>query len=102
MKEKLEVVWPLGKSTVRPQALAPRLETLEGKTICGLYNGRYYFEQTWPVVEAALAKKYPDIKFVDWEKFGLFYGKDQQSVLAALPEKLKQYHCDAVISGRGG
>ncbi len=101
MIEKLEAVWPLGRFTQAPQPLAPRLDTLEGKTICGLFNGVFYFEKTWPLVKQVLSQKYPGIKFVDWEKLGLFYSQDETASLKALPDKLKQYGCDAVISGRG-
>ncbi len=38
MKEKTDVVWPVGKASRAPQPLASRLDTLEGKTICGLFN----------------------------------------------------------------
>ena len=101
MKEKMEVVWPLGKSAEAPRSLALRLDTLEGKTICGLYNGVFHFDKTWPLIKQLLSKKYPGIKFVDWEEFGKFYGKEEIALLEALPDKLKQYGCDAVISGRG-
>jgi hypothetical protein len=96
-----KVVWPSGQSTQPPQALAPRLDTLEDKTICGLSNGRYYFAETWPLIKKLLLQKYPGIKFVDWEKFDIIPDKDEGAVLRALPEKLRKYGCDAVISGRG-
>ena len=101
MKEKIEVVWPLGRVAVPKQPLAPRLDTLEGKTICGLYNGSFRFEETWPLVKQLLSKKYPGIKFVGWEEFGKFHGKEEMPLLEALPGKLAQYNCDAVVSGRG-
>ena len=101
MKEKIEVVWPLGKAMYPPQPLAPRLDTLEGKTICGLWDGVFYFEKTWPLTKQLLSKKYSGIKFVDWEEFGKFTSKEEMSQLKALPGKLAQYGCDAVISGRG-
>jgi hypothetical protein len=49
-----------------------------------------------------LKKKYPTAKFVGWEEFGKF-GADEFEIplLKALPDKLKQYKCDAVISGNG-
>ncbi len=101
MKEKVEVLWPLGRSQLQKQSLAPRLDTLEGKTICGLFNWAYHFDETWPLIKQLLSKKYRGIKFVDWENFGYFFGKEEMSQLEALPGKLKEYGCDAVISGRG-
>lgn len=101
MSQKMAVVWPLAKSNQPPQRLAPRLDTLEGKTICGLFNGRYHFEDTWPLTKELLAKRYPGIKFVGWEEFGIFNNEAEPDRLKGLPEKLKQHGCDAVITGRG-
>ncbi len=100
MKERVEVVWPSGKCAMPPQSLAPRLATLEGKTVCGLYNGGFYFNQTWPLVKRLLAKRYPGIEFVGWEEFGIISDKEEE-VLKDLPDKLRKYGCDAVVSGRG-
>jgi hypothetical protein len=96
-----KVVWPSGKSTQQPQTLAPRLGSLEGKTICGLSNGRYYFGETWPLIKKLLSERYQGINFVDWDKFDIIPDKDEKEVLKALPEKLRTRGCDAVISGRG-
>ncbi len=101
MKELVEVVWPLGRCVRSAQPLAQRLDTLEGKTVCGLFNGGFYFDQTWPLVKQLLIKRYPSIKFFGWEEFGLLCGKEESQRLEALPKKLAQYGCDAVISGRG-
>ncbi len=100
-QEKMEVVWPLGKLTQHRQRLAPRLDTLEGKTICGLYNGHFQFEKTWELLQQLLSKKYSGIKFVGWQEFGLFHDTTEKSLIEALPARLKQHGCDAVISGTG-
>ncbi|MFC1862081.1 hypothetical protein ACFLX6_02195 [Chloroflexota bacterium] len=101
MKEKVEVVWPLGKFVKSLQPLVSRLDTLDGKTICGLYNGDFYFDKTWQLIQQLLMRKYAGIKFVGWEEFSIVSDKEQVVVLKALPDKLKKYNCDAVISGRG-
>ena len=100
MKERIDVVWPSTRSIQKALPLAPRLPTLAGKTVCGVNNGRYYFTQTWPLVKKLLAEKYPGIKFVDWEKFGIISDKEQE-VFKDFAAKLKENRCDAVISGRG-
>ena len=81
--------------------MAPRLDTLNGKTVCGLFDGVFRFDETWPQVKELLAKKYPGVRFVDWDKFGVFAGSQEGALHKALADKLKQYKCDAVISGRG-
>lgn len=96
-----EVVWPRGKSTMQSRRLAKRLDTLNDKTVGELWEWVFRGDEIFPVVERELAKRYSGIKFVNYEKFGNTMGKDNKQVLAALPEKLKEYKVDAVISGVG-
>ena len=96
-----EVLWPLGKKTMETVHLAKRLDTLEGKTVCNLWDWVFHGDKIFPMIEKELAKRYPGIKFVSYEVFGPTHGGDEAKVLAALPDKLKQNNCDAVISGMG-
>ncbi|MFC1862002.1 hypothetical protein ACFLT4_00405 [Chloroflexota bacterium] len=101
MEEKIEILWPSGKCVQQQQSLAPRLDTSDGKTICGIHNGNFHFDQTWLLVKQLLSNKYPAIKFVDWEEFGIVSDKEQGVVLEALPDKLRKHGCNGVISSRG-
>ena len=53
------------------------------------------------MIEKELTKRYPGIKFVSYEVFGRTHGEEEAKVIAALPDRLKQNGCDAVISGNG-
>jgi len=97
-----DVVWPLGRATVTPVSGAPRLTTLEGKTVCELSNYSYDPDRSFPVIEELLKKQSPNIKFINYEVFGNTHGKKEKEVIEALPGKLTEYGCDAVISGNGG
>jgi hypothetical protein len=55
----------------------------------------------FPVIEKELAKRYPGIKFVGYDVFGCTHGPEEREVLAALPDKIRENKCDAVISGVG-
>ncbi len=96
-----EVVWPRGRRTVESAHLAKRLDTLGGKTVCELWDWAYRGDNIFPMIEKELAKRYPGIRFVSYEAFGSTHGAEEAKVLAALPDKLKQNKCDAVISGVG-
>ncbi|MFC2066563.1 hypothetical protein ACFLUO_05840 [Chloroflexota bacterium] len=96
-----EVIWPRGKKTVESVGLARRLDTLDGKTVCELWNWVFHGDKIFPAIEKELAKRYPGLKFVNYEAFGSTHGGDEAKVIADLPEKLKQNKCDAVISGMG-
>ena len=100
-KEVHEVVWPRGKKTIEGARFAKRLDTLEGKTVCNLWDWLFRGDEISPMLEKELQKRFPGIKFVSYEVFGSTHGGDEAKVLAALPDKLKQNKCDAVISGVG-
>jgi hypothetical protein len=97
-----EVVYPLGRATQQPRAIATRLKTLDGMTIAELSNHKFGSELTFAVIERSLAKRYPNIRFISHETFGNTYGPSESQVVRDLPEKLREYRCDAVISGNGG
>lgn len=96
-----EVVWPRGKQTEAIGKLAKRLDTLEGKVVCELWDWIFKGDVIFEVFEKELAKRYPGIQFVSWREFGEIHGANEKEVLAALPAKLKQFGCDAVICGVG-
>ena len=83
-----EVVWPRGRRVAPDIDYAPRLNTLEGKTVCELWNGAFRGDETFPMLREELQKRYPDIKIVPWEEFGRMGGPQEDAILAALPAKL--------------
>jgi hypothetical protein len=97
-----EVVYPLGTRTQQAKPRARRPRTLDGLTIAELSNHKFDSEFTFEVIEKALLKRYPNVKFVSFEAFGDTYGPRESEVIRALPEKLEQLECDLVISGNAG
>ena len=96
-----EVVWPRGKRVKTGGRLAKRLDTLQGKVVCELWDWVFKGDEMFKVWEQELPRRYPGIKFVSWKEFGEIHGGNEKEVLAALPQKLEQYRCDAVICGVG-
>ena len=97
-----EVVWPLGKMVAEKVALAPRIIDLSGKTICELSDYGFRAEEIFPLIRATLSRRYPGIQFIEYGTFGNTHGPREDEIVATLAEKLRQYSCDAVISGVGG
>jgi len=97
-----KVVWPLGKSTSQPVTLKPRPTGLNGITICELSDYGFKGEVIFPLVRKLLQQRYPDVKFVEYTVFGNTHGAQEDEIISGLPEKLKKYGCEAVISGVGG
>ena len=96
-----ETLWPRGKRAVDMAHFAKRLDTLEGKTLCELWDWVYRGDEIFPTIEKELSKRHPGTKFVSYEVFGSTLGGEAAKVIAVLPDKLKQNKCDAVISGVG-
>jgi hypothetical protein len=90
-----EVVWPRGKQVKEEAHLAKRLNTFDDKTIGFMWNGTFFGDKMFPVIEKELMKRYPRSKFV------LFQEKDEAKAKVVLLDKLKEYKCDALICGVG-
>ena len=100
------VVRPTG-DVVHPMIKqAPRLDTLEGKTICMTSNEGFKAHVTFPVIEDLLRKKYPNLTLIPPTDMPRAVkppavgaaDADTDAMIAAL----KQKGCQAVISGNGG
>jgi hypothetical protein len=96
-----KVVWPLGKSTVQSVSMKRRIDGLAGKTIGELSHGGFRDQEIRPILEETLSNQYAGIKFIDHSVFGSIHGLDGAKNLAAVPEKLRELGCDAVIVGIG-
>jgi hypothetical protein len=97
-----EVVYPLGRRAGQRKSHAARPRSLDGLTVGQLSNHKFDSEFTFEVIEKALARRYPNIKFVSFKEFGDVYGPHESEVIRALPHKLEQFECDLVISGNAG
>ncbi|MEN9636080.1 MAG: hypothetical protein RL077_4484 [Verrucomicrobiota bacterium] len=101
-----KIVSPLGESTAKPIAMAPRLETLDGKTVCLVWNHAFKADVTLPAIAEALKQRYPGIKIVPYSALPAAElpeapgtpKRDSEALQAALKAK----GADAVITGNGG
>ncbi len=100
-ERRYTVYWPRSPRQVQIKPLAPRLDTLAGKTIGLLWDYVFRGDEVFATMQEALAAKYPGIRFINWREFGNTHGSDEHQVLAALPERLKELRVDAVLSGMG-
>ena len=98
-REIYRVVWPRGARTVQATDVAPRLSTLEGKTIGQLWDDLFRGDEIFPILEEELTRRFPGVRFVRYDTFGSTHGRNEQQVLANLPDMLSRYEVDAVISG---
>ena len=100
------VVSPTGSESVPPNALAKRLDTLNGKTVCEIWNGDFKGDIMFPIYRELLRKRFPDAKIVPYTELPRAPLKGtpsyQREVLQQIIAKLQERGADAVISGNGG
>ena len=101
-----EVVSPLGEPVVGMIAMAPRLDTLAGKTIGALWNGGFRGDETFPIIAKMLRERYPTVKLIPYTAFSLvtiasLHPEKKEKTLEVLRAELKAKGCDAVITGNG-
>lgn len=95
------VYWPRGRKTATIVPAAPRLPTLEGKTVAFLWDYIFRGDEIFPMLQKKLSERFTGIRFVNYDEFGSTHGDEEQAILAGLPDKLKSLGVDAVISGMG-
>lgn len=96
-----EVLWPRTPRQVKRKSLAPRLATLEGKTIAQLWDFLFRGDEVFALLEEGLKQRFPGVRFISWKEFGNTHGRNEREVLAGLAQRLKELGADAVISGMG-
>ena len=94
-----EAHWPRGARQQKTRALAPRLDSLEGKTVAQLWDYLFKGDEVFALLEEAIKKEFPAVKFVSWREFGSSHGGDEKEALAEFAKKFKALGVDAVISG---
>jgi hypothetical protein len=106
MNPTLEVVCPLGEANVKPIPLAPRLNSLEGKTVGEIWNGGFAGELSFPIIREMLRERFPGVRIVPYTEFPLvtiasLWPERKVKTLEAVRKTLLEKGVDAVITGNG-
>lgn len=99
------VVSPVGRGTVKMIEMAPRLTTLEGKTIA-VVGGSFMARTTHPEIKRLIEKHYPTARVILLNEIGSAGVYPAPGVTRRskdeFQENLRQMRVDAVISGNCG
>ena len=99
------VVSPVGQATVESIKQAPRLSTLEGKTIA-VVGVSFMTGVTHPEIKRLILENYPGAKVLLLDEIGYAGPYPAPGIIRKQKEefeqKLRDYKVDAVISGNGG
>jgi hypothetical protein len=63
---------------VQASDVAPRLSTLEGKTIDQPWDDFFRGDEIFPILEEELARRLRGVRFVRYDTFGSTHGRDEQ------------------------
>lgn len=100
------VISPIGAETVKKETTAPRLDTLNGKTIGEVWNEDFKGDIMFPIYRELLRQRYPDVKIVPYTEFPVAVLKGtpsyQREVLQQIIAVAREKGCDALITGNGG
>ncbi len=81
------------------QTFAPRLEDLNGKTICEVTDDSWEADRTFPAIQELLQKRYPTMKVVTFDRIPfLSTGTD----VPGLEDAVKREGCQGAIVGNAG
>jgi hypothetical protein len=101
-----EVISPMGIKSVKKQNIAPRLDILDGKTICETWNRDFKGDIMFPIYRELFNKRYAGVKVIPYTEFPSSplggTPEFQREVSAQIAALAKERGCDAIISGNGG
>ena len=102
---KYKVYAPVGDATIKQIKQAPRLDTLNNKTIA-VVGGSFMASVTHPEIKRLILENYPNAKVILLNEIGSAGPYPAPGVRRAQKDeferKLKEMKVDAVISGNGG
>ena len=102
---KSGVLSPVGPSSIKKIEQAPRLDTLDGKTIA-IVGGSFMASVTHPELKRLILRHYPDAKVILLREIGSAGPWPGPGVVRREKDefmrKLREFKVDAVISGNGG
>jgi len=104
---KYEVVGPLGEPVVGERRIGRYLDTLNGKTVCEIWNEEFRGHITLSTVREMMRKRYPGVKVIPYTEFPTSTLNRQTSAemtntLEAMRVAILEKGCDAVITAEGG
>ncbi|MGA2462980.1 MAG: hypothetical protein ABSH06_01325 [Thermodesulfobacteriota bacterium] len=99
-KTMYKALWPRGRKTLDIVPLARRLDTLEGKTICELWDGLFRGDEIFLMLEELISEQYSGVTFVRWTQLPRD-GDHGFPDWKAHPNLLTEKGCDCVIVATG-
>jgi hypothetical protein len=104
--DEVGVISPVGLPATQSKGIAPRLDSLEGKTVGEVYNHHFKGDQMFALYRELLKQRYPGINIVPYTELPASYvGGDpatHRRVAQEVAALAREKGCDALITGNGG
>jgi hypothetical protein len=104
--EDVGVISPVGRTAAQGGGIAPRLDTLNGKTIGEVYNHHFKGDQMFGLYRELLQQRYPGVRIIPYTELpASFVGGDpatHRRVAQEVAALARERGCDALITGNGG
>ena len=105
-RDEVGVISPVGLHVTKNTGLAPRLDSLEGKTIGEVYNHHFKGDQMFVLYRELLKQQFPGVRIIPFTELpASFVGGDpatHRRIAQEVAVLAKEKGCDALISGNGG
>jgi hypothetical protein len=105
-RDEVGVISPLGLHVTQNKGLAPRVDSLEGKTIGEVYNHHFKGDQMFVLYRELLKQRFPGVRIIPFTELpASFVGGDpatHRRIAQEVAALAKERGCDALISGNGG
>lgn len=104
--DDVAVISPRGLPVTQNKGIAPRLNTLAGKTVGEVYNHHFKGDQMFALYRELLQQRYPDVRIVPFTELPASYvGGDpstQRQIAQEVAAQAREKGIDALIAGNGG
>ncbi|HEX5370121.1 MAG TPA: hypothetical protein VFY10_11955 [Dehalococcoidia bacterium] len=105
-QDEVAVLSPIGLPRAQVKGIAPRLDSLDGKTIGEVYNHHFKGDQMFGLYRELLKQRYPGVRIIPFTELpASFVGGDpatHRRVAQEVARVAKEKGCDALIAGNGG
>ena len=104
--DEVAVISPVGLPRTQDNGIAPRLDSLNGKTIGEVYNHHFKGDQMFGLYRELLKQRYPGVRIIPYTELpASFVGGDpatHRRVAQEVAALAKEKGVDALIAGNGG
>lgn len=95
------VVSPEGRPVPKKRISTSKVDDMSRAVVAQVWDYRFRGDEVFAALRELLSQRYPGIEFVDYDRFGDIHGPNADELVEALPGRLRESGCTAVVAGMG-